>query len=212
MASRSKIDKLLDKAKTEVIEVRIVLNRELLTEFERTTLEYASAKEAREQQAKKYGESGGLMNQDDDAAEACADRLTALHEAIEADKAENVFKFQKMTYEKFREVIESNPPTDEIKERNPYIDHDPNSAAPFLVAGSCIDPKMDVEHAERLREVLPEGEWAKLYEASIRANRSGVVIPKSVSSIVAQLAFERKSTSAAATDSPSPSSEDESPE
>lgn len=208
MVARSKIDKLLAKAKLETIEVHIVLNRELLTEYEAAIAEYADAEEARERRKKKFGDAGGLMSEED-PAEALADKLIELQDAIEADKADNVFRFQKMPYEKFREVIEAHPPTDEIKERNPYLDHDPNQAAPFLVAGSCIDPQMDVEHAQQLRDLLPEGEWAKLYEAAIRANRSGVVIPKDVSSTVARLKFERRSTTPLAAVSPSPSSADE---
>jgi hypothetical protein len=208
MSNKRKIASWLKEAKPEIVEVPVCFNRELLSEFHRTVQEHSALVEARDLRAKKYGDAGGLM-EDDHPADECARRLVELHEQVEADKKAHVFRFRKMPYEKFREVIEHNPPTDAVKAASPWLDHDPNTAAPVLVSGSCFDPEMDTDDAEQLREALPESEWAKLYDASIQVNRRGFEIPKSVSSTVALLASELKSTSVLATASPSPSSEGE---
>lgn len=198
---------MISKAKPEIIKVSVCINRELLSSFEEALSEYEPAEEGRKLRAAKYGESGGSL-QEEDPADAVAARLADLNEQIEADKKDNgSFSFRKMGYEAFRDILEQHPPTESQKAQTPWLDHNPEAAAPALIAGSCIDPEMEAADAERLREVLPEVEWARLYEGAVRANRSGVVIPKSVSNTVVRLASELRLTTAPEEESPSPSSE-----
>jgi hypothetical protein len=206
--TKRKIETWLAQAKPEVVTESVCFDRELLTEFARTIEQHADLVEAKKLRSKKYGESGGVLD-DEDPVDAVAEKLVDLHERIEADKAEHVFTFKKAPYEKFREILDNNPPTETAKAASPWLDYDPHGAAPALVAITCIDPEMTTEDAEALREALPESEWARLYNAADIVNRRGMNVPKVVSSTVAQLASELKSISLPATESPSPSSEGE---
>lgn len=187
------IDQWLSQARSEVVEVPVCFRRDLLAEFDRLVSQHEAASVP------------GMMHQDADV-DALAARLVEVHEQIKQDRAEHTFKISKVPYEQWRTILEAHPPTDEQRERTPWIDHDPEAAAPALIAAACIEPSMTVEDAVHLRGFLPEGEWTNLYSAAMTANRTGVLVPKSVSSTVDQLAFELKSTLRAPTDSRSPSS------
>lgn len=202
-----KIDAWLAQARPEDVEVPLCLNRELLTEFEATMRQFETADAARKARAAKYGEAGGVLDEED-PAEAISRRLVEIHAEIEADKAEHVFRFRKMGYAEYRLIMEANPPTEAQRALSPFADHDAHGAAPALVAGSCIHPKMEIADAEALRETLPESAWRDLYDGAMRVNRTGVQIPKSVSSTVAQLASALRSTTAPDGASPSHSSAD----
>lgn len=201
------IDQWLSEATNEEIPVPVCFNRALLAEFEACVLEHQQLVERRKNSRKLFGEAGGLMHEDRED-DTVAQRLTELHEAIEQDKAKHTFIICKFPYDEFRLVLEAHPPTPEQRAQSPFLDHNPDAAAPELVAASCKHPAMTVEHARAVRESLPEHEWGKLYEAAMRVNRTGVVIPKGVSSTVERLASELKSTTPAPEASPSASSED----
>lgn len=210
MTTKRKIDTWLAQARPEDVEVPVCLNRELLTEYNRVLEDYKRFEETRKARSEKFGESGGTMVVEEDPADNCLLRLDHLQAKIDADKAEHLFRFRKMPYKEFCDLIESHPATDASKQRFPYHDHDPFSIAVPLVAASCIHPKMETEDADSLREALPENVWFELYEAAMAVNRTGVVIPKAVSSTVAQLVSELMSTTPQEPESPSPSSEEES--
>lgn len=190
------IEEWFTEATPEECTVEVCFDRKLLAEFEQCVAEHEDLGRAQ----------AGMMTSEE-AYEALARRIVDLNERIKADKAKHTFRFAKAPYHSWRAILDSNPPTDA---QRGIVDFDPHRAAPAMIAVSCKHPDLTVGDAEKLRELLPEGEFTRLFEAALQVNRTGVVIPKAVSSIVDHLASELRSTTPASTGSPSASCEDES--
>lgn len=68
------------------------------------------------------------------------------------------------------------PPTREEAKRG--IDANMDTFPPVAIA-ACCDPEITVEQSEQLTQVLPEGEWNKLWAAVLGVNLGVLDTPKS---------------------------------
>jgi hypothetical protein len=183
-----------DELTPDEVTVTVCLNRQL---FRR----YQEAKDAAENVR-----SSGMLDQPSDAHQT----LQAVVDAKQAvDAASRTFVFVTVDYDVWQKALDDHPPTKEQKDENRYLDFNPETFPLDAVRLSCSDPGLTAEQAEKLRAILPRGEWGRLWEAAWTANVGGSSIPKSEAATVSQLASELSSTTRLNTESLSPSSEDD---
>lgn len=148
----------------------------------------------------------GMLDQPDEV-EALAQQARDLDSTVEA--ATKTLTFARIPRRRWRELEQDHPATDEQKAINPRQTINPHTFEPAAAAICCVDPELTSEQAEWLYDFLPDDEWsAQVFGPIWVANKSGVEVPKGVSSIAGRLISELRSITAASEESPSLSSED----
>lgn len=174
--------------------VSVCLNRQLFRRYE-------EAKAAAEQ-----AQEPGMLEQPDSVTEL----LQAVVEAKAAvEEASKTFVFETVDYDRWQELLDEHPPTDEQRAENKYLEYNPLTFPAAAVKISCREPELSDDQLAMLQQKLPRHEWQRLWDAAWVANVGGSSIPKSEAAIVSRLASELNSITRLATASPSPSSEDE---
>lgn len=110
-------------------------------------------------------------------------KLSAAKKAIQEietqiQTSEQEFTFQGIGQRQWQDLKRAHPPTDQ--QRADGLDADMESFAPALLAVSSVEPKLTPEQASKLMDMLPPGEYEKLFKAALEANGQVVGPPKSV--------------------------------
>lgn len=99
----------------------------------------------------------------------------------EAEATARVLRFKSIGALGWANLIRDHPPTTEQLEDDSQLDHNPLTFPPAATAASSLSPKLTADQAERMRETLEGGEWAKVWQAVLDANLGVLVtFPKSV--------------------------------
>ena len=148
----------------------------------------------------------GMLDQPDEV-ETLAQQARDLDGVVEAST--KTLTFARIPRRAWRELEQAHPATDEQKAINPRQTINPHTFEPAAAAICCVDPELTPEQAEWLYDFLPDDEWsAQVFGPIWVANKSGVEVPKGVSSIAGRLISELKSITAPSEESPLLSSED----
>lgn len=182
----------MEEATPDEVSVGVCFNRRLYREF------YDAIEATRDPD---YDD--GLL--DDEPIE---ERIVHLQEQVRAAEKQLVFRCLPMG--QWKKLADQHPPTAQQRKADPQAEVNEDTFWQVAMAASCVSPGLTVEQADWMRENLPRQKWMEIVQACQRANVGGSEIPKSVSSIVARLRHEPSSTTAAAEESPDPSSGDES--
>jgi hypothetical protein len=126
-----------------------------------------------------------------------AGELAALEDQIE--EASTAFRFRALGRRGWADLLRQHPPSKDDAKLG--IDFNPETFPQAAIAASSVEPEISPEQSERLAEVLPQGEWEKLWAAVLTCNIEGVEPPKSVLAAVARTMSVASSTTAAPTGS-----------
>lgn len=74
------------------------------------------------------------------------------------------------------DLLAANAPTDE--QRRAGHDHNPDTFPVAAVAACAVEPSLSLQQAEKLIDVLPAGEWSKLWVTALHLNISETPHPK----------------------------------
>ncbi len=105
-----------------------------------------------------------------DAAEA----VVAVEAEMEA--ATVTFTVGSVSRHKWANLLAKYPPS--AQDRRAGHDHDPEKFPVAAVAECVIDPDLSPLQAQQLADVLPPGEWNKLWIAALTLNITGTPAPK----------------------------------
>lgn len=151
-------------------------------------------------------DSGGLSPSKQ--AVEVAKELRAVEAEIDAALVE--FRFVAVGKRAWSDMLAKHPPTKQQRERDPRLDHNPDTFPIAAIAASCAEPEMTVEQVRRLDEALSLAQFSKLWDACLEANIGGDVGPKSVAAGLILRANELYATTAVSGESLAASSSDES--
>lgn len=179
-----------DEITADEVVVSVCLNRRLFRD-------YVAARDAADQQTDVA---------DDDETKALLQAVVDAKAAV--DGASREFTFGTIDYDRWQELLEAHPPSDEQRAENKYLDYDPDAFPAAAVKAACVDPPLSGKQVDLLRQKLPRDEWRRLWEAAWVTNVGGSSIPKHEAAIVARLSTELSSITRPGTASPSPSSGD----
>lgn len=118
-------------------------------------------------------------NRDDDSlanpgvTEAAA-RVKAVEE--ERDAAAVVFIVSSVSRQTWADLLANHPPSKE--QRRAGHDHDPTTFPVAAIAACVTEPAMTLDQATKLADVLPAGEWNKLWVAALTLNVTETPNPK----------------------------------
>lgn len=136
------------------------------------------------------------------------DRLHAEVDAVEAEQEESTTEFTLTSIGalSWSSLLRKHPPPPEVKGQLAF---NLASFPPAAVAACVVEPEMTEPQAARLYDVLPSGEWDKLFAAAFTLNEQGTPHPKLSAAIGNLLRSGQSSTTAAPTESlAKPSSDD----
>lgn len=169
------VDAWLDQYEARIVTVPICQKAALLDEHAR--LEAQTAREG-------AGSLAGTGN-----AKALAD----LEDRIE--QASRPFTFRGLGKRGWADLLKAHPPSkDDLKAG---IDFNPETFPHAAIAECSVEPKLTVAQSQRFAEVLPQGEWERLWGAVLTCNLEEVSPPKSVLAAVARSMSNGSSTTAA---------------
>lgn len=100
------------------------------------------------------------------------------------------------------ELVAAHPPTDD----DAGFGYNQRTFPQAVVAACCVDPKLTLEQATKLRSSLATSQWRRLWVACQLVNVLGDGLGKSASGLATTLASETKLSIATAAESPTPSS------
>ena len=103
-----------------------------------------------------------------------AAEVVRIEEEMEASTV--TFTVASVSRHVWADLLAANPPSKE--ERRAGHDHDPRTFPVAAVAACVTDPPMTEEQASKLADVLPPGEWNKLWVAALTINITGTPAPK----------------------------------
>lgn len=106
---------------------------------------------------------------------SAAGEVVSIEAEMEAATVE--FTIGSVSRKRWADLLAKHPPSKE--QRRAGLDHDPVTFPVAAIAACCKDPEMTVEQSERLADVLPPGEWVKLWSAAFRLNITETPFPKS---------------------------------
>lgn len=115
--------------------------------------------------------------------------VAALSKKVEAKT--RTFVFRSIGRREWRKLSSEHPPTDEQKDQEPELDHNPDTFPPAAIAASCMEPKLTLDDAAWLCDELPDGEFFRIWQAVLSANLIGGDAKKAVATAAAVLS-ERK--------------------
>lgn len=131
---------------------------------------------------------------------AAAQAVTAVEAEMDASTVE--FVVRSVSRRTWADLLAKFPPSKE--ERRAGHDHDPDKFPPAAIA-ACID-EMSAEQATKLADVLPAGEFHKLWMAALRLNITETPHPKLAAATELLQANGRSSTTSVNGASPDPGS------
>jgi hypothetical protein len=105
---------------------------------------------------------------------AAAEAVKAIEDEMDAATVE--FTIRSTSRQKWADLLAKHPPSKE--ERRAGHDHDPKRFPVAAVAECTQAPEMTVQQAAQLADVLPAGEWNKLWLAVLGLNVTGTPAPK----------------------------------
>lgn len=129
---------------------------------------------------------------------AAAGAVVAIESEMEAATVE--FTLGSVSRKAWADLLAKHPPSNE--QRRSGADHDPDTFPVAAIAACCKDPEMTEEQSERLADVLPPGEWFKLWSTALRLNVSETPHPKLAAATDLLRANGQSSTTADPEDSP----------
>lgn len=173
----SALDEFLDEFQPRRIAVPICKRGDLIARHERLERELASGGE-------------GL------ASPKLAE-LRDLESEIAASS--QMFEFVGVTRRAWSDLMAKHPPAKEDARRG--LDFDPNTFPQAAIAATCTDPGITPEQSEKLLDVLPQGEWDKLWGAVLTCNVEVALPPKSLLVSAAHLLNAESSPTSADTGS-----------
>ena len=153
------VDELLDAAKPQTRTVPVCLDGTIAEPLEDLRARWAALASA----------GGDTLAPSPELAEVKA-QIKALED--KADAATKHIVVQSIGGRAWRKLVAEHPPTD------PQYLWDLDTFPPAAVAACCVDPQLTVEQAERLADVLTDGQWDKLYKTVLLVNRGDDLIPK----------------------------------
>ena len=101
------------------------------------------------------------------------------------------FTFQSIGRRAWRALMSDHPPTDQQREQEPDLDHNPETFPVAAILASCVEPRLSQEDAEWLADELPEGEFLRVWGALLRANVVGGDAKKAVATAEAVSSAKR---------------------
>jgi hypothetical protein len=168
------LDTWIDDYEAVVTEAKVVQKASLIAEHSRLQQEWLTARAAARE----------VMH--DRAAAAAETALRECEAKIQA--SELTFKFQGIGHQPWEKLKRKHPPT--AAQRSDGLDVDLDTWAPEVVAACAIDPKVTLAQATKLMDVLPPGEFEKLFAAVGQANGEVAGAPKSVLAVLTERARE----------------------
>ena len=105
---------------------------------------------------------------------AAAGAVVAVEAEMEA--ATVTFTVASTSRQKWADLLATYPPSKE--ERRAGHDHDPTRFPVAAVAACVASPPLTIDQAAKLAQVLPAGEWNKLWLAVLGLNITGTPAPK----------------------------------
>lgn len=115
--------------------------------------------------------------------------VAALSKKVE--EKTRTFVFQSIGRREWRKLSSEHPPTDEQKALEPELDHNPDTFPPAALAASCSEPRLTDEDAQWLCDVLPDGEFFRIWSAVLSANLIGGDAKKAVATAAAVLSEKK---------------------
>lgn len=110
----------------------------------------------------------------DPALEEAAARVVAVEEALEA--ATVTFTVRSVSRQRWADLVRAHPPS--TQERRAGHDTDPATFPVAVIAACTQTPAMSEDQARKLAEVLPSGEFQKLWMAALNLNLNPTPAPK----------------------------------
>lgn len=101
-----------------------------------------------------------------------SEEIVAVEEAMESSTV--TILLQSVSRRVWADLLASHPPRPQDK----GMDHNPDTFPTSMLAVCCKSPGLSEEQAEQLSDVLPQGEWNKLYYAALGLNVTGTPHPK----------------------------------
>lgn len=105
---------------------------------------------------------------------AAATRVKEIEDEQEASTV--TFTLAAVSRRRWADLLAEHTPSKE--QRRSGLDHDPDRFPVAAVAACVIDPEMSEDQARQLADVLPPGEWNKLWVATLGLNITEMPHPK----------------------------------
>lgn len=117
----------------------------------------------------------------------------------EMSEASRTFTFQALSARRWQDLIRAHPPSKaQIAQHGPGLDHDPDRFPIAAVAASSLAPKLTEDQVLRLADMLPHGEWTRIWSAVREVNMDGVTVPKALVVGLIDAAFQSVGSSTTA--------------
>lgn len=145
----------------------------------------------------------GRLNRDPVAPEL-AQQLADLE--TELDDARVAFTVRAVGRRAWADLLAQHPPTQQQRNHNPHLDHNPETFPIAALAASAIDPVITVDAARRLEAALNTAQFQLLWQAVLDVNVGGGGLPKSRTAGLILRASGGSVTTAAPEESLDPSS------
>lgn len=154
--------------------VSIVMDRQLVAEFQRLEDELASAQEKRARDTRMASE-----------VTAAANAIEELREKMRASTV--AFTLRGMPGKKWRDLKAKHPLADneDVSNQDRLLDADSVGLFNEAVPASIVSPQIDADDWEKFLTVLTEGEWDRLVNAVYALNEEGTGVPFSRNASIA---------------------------
>lgn len=162
------VDAWLNDYKPYIATAKVTGRADLIAEHARLDSAWADAK----------NDAKDVMH---DPTEKAAERaLRECQAAIEA--SERTYTFQSAGHQAWQNLKRKFPPSEDQRKTGLDIDLEPFSVA--VLSACSLKPKLTEEQGRRMLEILPPGEYEKLYRAVLEANGEVLGPPKSVLAVL----------------------------
>ncbi|MEQ1787329.1 MAG: hypothetical protein ABL966_09770, partial [Acidimicrobiales bacterium] len=121
--------------------------------------------------------------------EAIAEQIVAVE--TEMDEARVTIEIESIGG-RWADLLRDSPPSGD--QRLLGFDNNPDKFQPAALAACAVNPTVSIDQARKLREVLDEGEWGRLFATVQNLNRSPMPHPKLAAATELLRQNERSST------------------
>lgn len=156
---------LIEQAKPRTITVPVCARGDLVDAHDAATSELATHR----------GDSGSLAGGADASIAAVAQRVSDIEAEMEASTVP--YKVQSIGRKAWADLKALHLPTREQAKQG--LDVNMGTFPQAAIAASCVEPSVSPAESEQLTQVLPEGEWNKLWSAVLGVNLGVMDTPKS---------------------------------
>lgn len=183
-------DDVLAQVRPKRTTVRVCLRGDLLAQHEQLERELAEARRV------------DLTENSHDTAPAVARKVADLEQQI--TDAEIAFTFSAIGQKNWTDLLVRHRPTEE--DRADRYEFNPRTFPQAAIAASATEPKMTVEQANQLFEVLNFGQWQSLWSACLAVNVEGTDVPFSAAASAVLRGYAMRSAPPGTTSPPEASS------